>query len=137
MKNKITLLHEKSLHEKYINYDPLSRPIYIWDNEYYKNRGYSFKKLIFIYETLCSLPVEIFYGDTFNILDNINPDKIIINYTTDSNIKSIIDMLGKKYYVYNIYDEDFVELEQGLKFNRFFKYWNKIKSLAFTKDGKK
>jgi len=68
MSDLIVLLHEKSLRIPDAVVDRLekdTRVIYVWDDAYYKNRGYSLKRLVFIYETSRSFNVEIVRDDLF------------------------------------------------------------------------
>ena len=54
MAEKILLLHEKALRYRF-DFDQTSndfKAIHIWDDAYYRMQRYSFKRLVFIYETL-------------------------------------------------------------------------------------
>ena len=66
MAEKILLLHEKALRYRF-DFDQTSndfKAIHIWDDAYYRMQRYSFKRLVFIYETLLELPLEIIHGNT-------------------------------------------------------------------------
>ena len=58
MAEKILLLHEKALRYRFDLGQTSNdfRAIHIWDDAYYRMQGYSFKRLVFIYETLLELP---------------------------------------------------------------------------------
>ena len=110
MSDLIVLLHEKSLRIPnafvgLLNKD--TKVIYVWDDEYYKNRGYSLKRLVFIYESLCKLPVQILRGDTTQILTSFNPKKIFIPFTADTGLTKLSQSLSRSFNVEIIKDDLF------------------------------
>lgn len=138
MSKTIIWLHEKSLSTppKLLSLvNEKTRIIYVWDNEYFKNRGYSLKRLVFIYQTLCELPVEIIKGDTLQIFQSLNIDEIITPYTNDLGIRKLFEEISKHLILQVITSDDFVNVDNEYDFKRFFKYWNKAKKTAFLKNG--
>ncbi len=135
MCNEIIWLHEKALNNSYRALSKTSnktKTIHVWDDQYYKNRSYSFKRLVFIYETLCELPVTIIRGNTIEVLSSFKPSKIIVPYTVDININEICNQLSCSFEVKSIKDYSFSSISSDYKFNRFFKYWNKAKKTVFV-----
>ena len=94
------------------------------------------KRLVFIYETLCQMPVEIIKGDIFDIMKSFAPAKIKTFFTSDSKIQEIIQQLSQIYEVEVIRPEPFVQIANHDQFKRFFNYWNKAKKTAFLKNGR-
>jgi hypothetical protein len=134
MTKQIIWLHDKALsqnHPVFNNINESTKAIYIWDEEFFKKRSYSFKRLVFIYETLCQLQIEIIKGDTIEVLKSFNPEKIIIPFTVDTQIKNLVEQLSEVFLVEIVEEKPFVNIGSGYKFNRFFKYWNKAKDTAF------
>ena len=136
MSDLIVLLHEKSLRIPttvvgLLNKD--TKVIYVWDDEYYKNRGYSLKRLVFIYESLCKLPVQILRGDTTQILTSFNPKKVFIPFTADTGLTTLSQSLSRSFNVEIIKDDLFCEEDFDLKTKRFFKYWKKAAKTVFFK----
>ena len=140
MSDLIVLLHEKSLRIPntvvgLLNKD--TKVIYVWDDEYYKNRGYSLKRLVFIYESLCKLPVQILRGDTTQILTSLNPKKVFIPFTADTGLTKLSQSLSRSFNVEIIKDDLFCEEDFDIETKRFFKDWKKAEKTVFFIDGKK
>ena len=138
MKKPIIWLHEKALSNDHpVFKDPYqsTRTIYIWDNGYLKKRNYSLKKLVFLYETLCSLPVEIIEGDTLEVLKSFEVELILIPQTPDSYIKAIVQQLSLSKATLEVPETTFSSFATGKKMGRFFKYWKVAKKKAFLKNG--
>ena len=140
MSDLIVLLHEKSLRIPntvvgLLNKD--TKVIYVWDDEYYKNRGYSLKRLVFIYESLCKLPVQILRGDTTQILTSFNPKKVFIPFTADTGLTKLSQSLSRSFNVEIIKDDLFCEEDFDIETKRFFKYLKKAEKTVFFRDGKK
>ena len=136
----IVLLHEKSLRIPNTIIERLTeetKVIYVWDDEYYKNRGYSLKRLVFIYESLCTLPVQILRGNAAEILTSFNPKKVLIPFTADTGLTKMSENLSRRFNVEIIKDDLFCEVNFDFETKRFFKYWKRAEKTVFFKDGKK
>ena len=134
MSDLIVLLHEKSLRIPDVVVDRLekdTRVIYVWDDAYYKNSGYSLKRLVFIYETLSKLPVQILRGDTIQILGSFNPKKVLIPFTADIGLTKLSQSLSRSFNVEIVRDDLFCEEDFSFETKRFFKYWKKAKKPSF------
>ena len=61
MADKLLLVHDKALRSGFDVYEASEsfKAVHIWDDEYYRSQRYSLKRLVFIYETLLDLPLEI------------------------------------------------------------------------------
>ena len=133
-------LHEEALrvsHPVFYVCPTDTKAIFIWDDELLKKNGYSFKRLLFIYEALCSLPIEIIHGDTFTVLKGMSPETIYTPFSHSDYIKNIVQDLSGVTNVAVIEDEPFVSIPKALDFKRFFQYWNKAERTAFMTDGGK
>ena len=140
MLDLIVLLHEKSLRIPNTVIERLTedtKVIYVWDDEYYKNRGYSLKRLVFIYESLCTLPVQILRGNAAEILTSFNPKKVLIPFTADTGLSRMSEELSRRFNVEIIKDDLFCEVNFDFETKRFFKYWKRAEKTVFFKDGKK
>ena len=140
MANLIVLLHEKSLRIPNTIVDSIKKDtkvVFVWDDEYYKNRGYSLKRLVFIYETISKLPVQILRGDTLQILTSYNPKKVLIPFTADTGLTRLSQSLSRSFNVEIIKDDLFCEEDFSFETKRFFKYWKKAEKTVFFKDGKR
>ncbi|MEM7027754.1 MAG: hypothetical protein AAF410_05980 [Pseudomonadota bacterium] len=103
--------------------------VFIWDEIYLKKMNYSFKRLVFIYESLCELPVTILEGETIDTLNHhanaIHAESIKIPATPNPYLQSMIASLDFPTEIVN--DTPFVKTEKVIKVERFFRYWNIVK----------
>jgi hypothetical protein len=138
IQHPLILLHEESLrmtHPVFQTAPKGLRTIYIWDDAYVKRTGYSLKRLIFIYETLCELEVDIIHGDTKSILEEINPSLVYIPGTNNPLLLEIIDSIRERLSIEMVEDLPFVHLKKTIEAKRFFQYWSKAEKTAFSQHG--
>lgn len=138
MQQPLILLHEESLRMSHPVFDSApdgTRVIYIWDDAYVLRTGYSLKRLIFIYETLCELKVEILRGDTRNILQEISPSLVYIPFTNNPLLLEMIGSIREVFSARMVEDEPFIVLKKPIELNRFFRYWSKAEKTAFLFQG--
>ena len=134
MAKELIWLHDKALdkhHPALQNRDDPSPCLFVWDEAYFQKQGYSFKRLVFIYETICEMSVTVVKGDTCEVIRSFAPDKVTCFFTPDIIVKEIIQQLSRLYPVTVIKPDPFVQLPESADFTRFFKYWNKAKETAF------
>jgi hypothetical protein len=134
----LIVLHEESLRMTHpvFHAAPLcTKVIYIWDDIYVQRCKYSLKRLIFIYETLCTMDVAILRGKTLNVLQEINPSLVYIPYTNNPLLLELIDSISNKLPVEMVADEPFVVLKKPIESKRFFQYWSKAEKTAFLPNG--
>ena len=100
---------------------------FVWDEEYLNSVGYSFKRLVFIYETLCELPVEVFQGKTVEVLldraRTLGADTLCVPDTPSPTIQATIETLREHLTVEVVSEEPFVDLKRSPSLRRFFAYW--------------
>ena len=131
-------LHEESLRETHPVFTAApegTRAIYVWDDEYLRQLDYSLKRLVFIYETLCELPVDIIRGDSVSIIKQMCPSILYVPATTKPHIISNIGRLKTIANVQMIQDENFVTMTKTTDLKRFFPYWNMAQKTALQKNG--
>ena len=135
---QLLYFHDKALgsnHPIFSRINAETKAVFIWDDAYFKQRGYSLKRLVFIYETLCSMPVDIIYGTTSDVIKTIAPTKIITSFTADLPIQNIFKDISKQFELEFVYQPSFSQIDDSFEFKRFFKYWNKAKKTALKRDG--
>ena len=137
MADKLLLVHDKALRSGLDVYEASEsfKAVHIWDDEYYRSQRYSLKRLVFIYETLLDLPLEIIHGNTLDILSKENFDHIVIPYSGDQVLKTLFSKIEKIKTVQYLFETSFVNLDRAVEFKRFFKYWNQAKKTAFLTNG--
>jgi deoxyribodipyrimidine photolyase len=119
--------------------------IFVWNKNYFKKKNYSLKRLVFIYESLLEEGFQIVADDSKN---EQKIEEILINFCLENGVKKIysaktldIDLtqiqknLSAKFDHQIIADEIFVDVDEKMKFNRFFNYWKKASKTAFGNYG--
>lgn len=138
MTDVIIWLHDEALrssHPVFSHAPSNAKALFIWDDEYFKQLNYSVKRLVFIYETLCALPIDIIYSDTFTGLQLFNPSLIYIPSSNQPKLRQITEQLASKHRVCIIEDEVFVDIPLTVDFKRFFPYWKKAVDSASKPNG--
>lgn len=137
MSNPVIWLHTEALradHPVFTSAPKDARAVYVWDDAALKKAGYSLKRLVFIYETLAELPVEILSGDTASVLAELAPDKLYVPFSPLPYVADVIDALGG-IEVETIKEPPFATVPEDIPYKRFFKYWNKAEKTALQPDG--
>jgi hypothetical protein len=138
MNAPLILLHEEALRLSHPVFNAApngTKAIYVWDDAYFREANYSLKRLIFIYETLCELPIDIIRGSTVDIIQKIAPSTLYVPATNNPLILNIIESLEAAFPVTVVEDEAFVVIKKPIEFRRFFQYWNKAEKTAFLHNG--
>ena len=125
-------LHDKALHSAHDDVHDNTRTVFIWDNNYFTKKRYSLKRLVFIYECLCELPVDILFGDTVSLIRELHPEKVIIQDTPDSDVCQLIATISQHAHVEIIPQENFSQLPEKSSFKRFFPFWHKAKKYILS-----
>ena len=130
-------LHEDALRQDHPVYTAAGEDVisyFFWDENYLQEMDYGFKRLVFIYETLCELPVNIIHGSTVEglskLAENQSCEKIYIPATPNPVLQEIIAELQDRLPVVVVEETPFVSLTKDLDIKRFFRYWKKAKKLA-------
>jgi hypothetical protein len=138
MTNPIILLHEEALritHPIFKVVPEGTKTIYIWDDSHFARANFSLKRLIFIYETLCELPIEIIQGQTLSVVRELAPSSLIVPATNNPLIASTIETLKAIVSVQIVSDKEFSVTKNTSNFQSFFQYWKKVEKSAFLHDG--
>ena len=130
-------LHEDALRLTHPACQESDRQAFVWDDAYLEAQGYSFKRLVFIYETLVEMGVEIYRGDTESVLLELvaENDQLAIPDTPNPELKRIVAALSQQREVDIVADEPFAIIQKEPEYKRFFRYWNKAKQFAMQIDG--
>lgn len=138
MSTAIILLHEEALrttHPVFTAAPTDARAFYVWDDAYFQRMGYSLKRLVFIYETLCALPIKIVQGNTASVVRALAPSAVFMPVAHTPALVQLLEPLHSVCAVHIIADEPFVTLKSGADYRRFFHYWNKAQKTAFLPNG--
>ncbi|MEY4640494.1 MAG: hypothetical protein RLZZ227_488 [Pseudomonadota bacterium] len=138
MNAPLILLHDEALrisHPVFKAAPAGTKAIYVWDDAYLRAAGYSLKRLVFIYETLCELPLDIVQGDAASIVTELAPSTLYVPATNNPLILQRLAVLKSLVPVQTVADEAFAVMTGSAGFRRFFHYWNKAQPSAFLHDG--
>ena len=136
MTHSLVWLHEQALYlAPHLNTQDNTQYLHIWDDEYYQQKHYTLKRLVFIYESLCEANIPIIAGNTLEVLHQISPKQIFIPNTQDSMIVQLSQSIAQHYPTELVHDIALCTPPEDLKTHRFFKYWNAIKHQALQHNG--
>jgi hypothetical protein len=134
MAEPIIWLHEDALritHPVFKAAPADARVIHIWDDAYLQAAGYSLKRLVFIYETLCALPLDIIRGDMAAVFSDSNIGDMYVPSSINPTVQKIIAAVSPEKKVTVVTEEAFVTIAKPRDFTRFFQYWGKAEKSAF------
>jgi len=139
---EIRWIHDEALradHPLFRHGDAQSRSVFIWDEAYFEAMDYGFSRLVFVYEALGDLPVDILKGDTVTLLTEMAgaAGRIITADTPNAELLRRIDVLAGALPVERVAEEPFVHLAAAPDLRRFFRYWNKARISAMQPGGGK
>ncbi len=132
--NWVVWLNDSSLrtdHPVFYSAPTATQAIYIWDDEYLRANAYTFKRLLFVYDTLASMPVKIIWGESGDVLSSLAVDRVYVPQTVCPWIKDVADRLSHKIDFTFVEDEPLVQLDEGKAWRRFYQYWNRAERTVF------
>lgn len=131
--SRLFWLHDESLALP-ADYQADDLLVYIWDEDYFAQQQWSFKRRLFIYETLCELPIAIFAGKTLDVITELSRehaiDEIRVQKALDPQLQQLIYLVASKLAMVcqTAYPQLFAD--QSLKpAKRFHAYWKQVAPL--------
>lgn len=138
-------LHEDFLSKNHpvfksaLRFGSATRAIFVWDQAYFKEMNYSFKRLVFIYESLVAMKAEIYVGDSFEVVKDLvvknGFKQIASGRTPNPELNKIAQKISQIAPINFVSEANFVLLKSEPNLRRFFNYWNKAAKSALSKDG--
>lgn len=128
--NNVIWLHEDCLNMSHPLFKAAgqgAQTVFIWDAAYFKKMNYSFKKLVFLAETLAELPITVYSGDTVEVIKQLNPDHLLTPATPNPELQATVKLLSQQLAVKIVEDVAFVELDKNKVFDRFFPFGKKLR----------
>ena len=136
MSDALIWLHEDALSGTH----PLSAGVqlsegacYVWDDAHLEEMGYSFKRLVFIYETLVALGVPIYRGDTVAVLKALAASRgvarVRVPFSPNPALQAIWGTLSADLEVECVFELPLVTFDRPPKLRRFFAYWKSARRL--------
>ena len=116
-----------------------TQSVFIWDNVYFKKHNYSLKRLVFLYECLLELPVDIYEGETMNTLKTLCEKKAItklwVPHSINPEINTLIQKIHDRVQIHIVKEKPFVTLKKEKNYTRFFPYWKNASTSAMAING--
>ena len=134
MSGSLVWMHEDALrldHPVFDGTEGAADAVFIWDDEHLEAMGYSFQRLVFIYETLCELGVAIYRGPTHDMLirlaDSRGKTTIRVADSPNPALRALRELLAQHLAVHCIEEPAFVTPERDPDLRRFFRYWKRVR----------
>jgi hypothetical protein len=133
---RFILVHEDAIradHPVFAEAGKDAYPFFVWDNHYWQQVHYSFKRLFFIYEAVSALRIKTYYASIEEVLASLftsYPDAVLyIPHSPNPLLKRWITLA--QHYTSNIHvieDNHLVNMPEDKVFTRFFTYWKKVRA---------
>ncbi|MBD3767704.1 MAG: hypothetical protein IE928_07090 [Gammaproteobacteria bacterium] len=106
--------------------------VFCWHQDYFSQQAWSAKRLVFIYETLCTLPISIYAGDPNEIFSALKEthqiSELLVQRPFDPQLKDHIERVSQTHTL-NYYDPPRLIDDSRLKpSKRFHAYWQQIQA---------
>ncbi len=104
--------------------------VFCWHPAYFEQQGWSLKRLVFIYESLCSLPVSIYAGEPSELLQALKQQhplsEILIQQPLDPLLTAQLENLSQAHAV-TFYPAPSMLDDSHIKpSKRFYTYWQQV-----------
>ena len=109
--------------------------VFIFDTDYYRERGYSLKRLVFIMECVKDAGFEVKEGRFADILRELAPTELFTARTPNPHYTSVIAELREHMPVTVVKERPFATLDREPDLRRFFRYWKRAKKSVMKPDG--
>ena len=105
---------------------------FVWDDQHLQEMGYGFQRLVFIYETLCEMGIEVYRGNTADVLVEqariIGADEVVVPSTVNPALLTTIKSIDPSLKVTVVESLPFVKSDGEPNLRRFFSYWKWARS---------
>ena len=104
--------------------------VFFWHSDYFSQQAWSLKRLVFIYETLCSLPVTIYAGEPTRLLQALKREHtfsdIMVQRPFDPLLTVQLNQVEQTHPL-NLYNApSMMDNSQIKPCKRFYAYWQQI-----------
>jgi hypothetical protein len=122
---RLAWLHSDCLNASWFR--PEDQAVYVFDDAQLEANGWGLKRIMFVYETLLELPVEIYRGPIVETLAALAQPQggLVTVDTPDPWLRERIDELRQRLPVELVPAPVFVKLDGRVDLKRFSRYWSK------------
>lgn len=115
---------------------PTAPAVFVWDDVVLRGYGVSLKRLVFIYECLLDLPVEILRGDVAQqvraFAQHHQADTVVTMESPAPRFAQIVATLRETHTVIVLADAPLVAVEGDVDLGRFSRFWQKVRPLLLN-----
>ena len=130
MSNRLFWVHEDALslrHPVFEGREEGDIVCFVWDDAHLQAMDYGFQRLLFVYETVCEMGVQVYRGPTVSVLSALAHEhgvsSICVPHSLNPALQAHTESLGHAFTVEVVRDDPFVQLDRTPKLRRFFAYW--------------
>lgn len=110
--------------------------VFLWHNDYFRQQAWSLNRLVFIYETLCRLPVTVYAGNPSELLQTIKNEQsvsdIYVQTPLNPLLKAEIKQVSQQHQLKQYEAEKMVDDSLIKPCKRFYAYWQQIEPQLFS-----
>ena len=111
-----------------------ARAVFVFDPGYYRERGYSLKRLVFIMECVEDAGFVVLEGPFVETLLSLSPTTIRVAKTPNPHYRAVMDELRNHVDVTTVAEPAFARVGDGIDLRRFFRYWKRAKKDLLARD---
>ena len=130
MSKRLFWIHEDALsraHPMFEQYREGDVVCFVWDDAHLQAMDYGFQRLVFVYETVCEMGIEVYRGSTVDTLLALVQTHSIATLYAPHSLNPVLSRtmasLRREIDVVVVQDEPFVQLDRAPNLRRFFAYW--------------
>lgn len=120
---------------------PTAPALFVWDDVVLRGYGVSLKRLVFMYECLLDLPVEMVRGDVATQLvafaTRHGADTIVTMDTPAPRFAQIVATLRQTHTVLILSDPPLVAVDKPVDLGRFSRFWQNVRPLLLRESVQK
>lgn len=109
--------------------------VFVWDKVYFQDKGWSLKRLVFLYESLLDLPypsLQVYQGDTLEVLMQLRQeyavDEIVTFAAIEPELNAIFQQLEKHCRLQIVDAPSLLKTPLQQVPKRFFKFWKQVET---------
>jgi hypothetical protein len=114
---------------------PTAPALFVFDDELLRDYRISLKRLVFLYESLCELPITIVRGDVVTELRAFATQHHATHIVTAASVAPrfhhIVATLKQRHHVTVLAEEPFVDIPVHTDIKRFSRYWQVARARLF------
>lgn len=119
---------------------PEASAVFVWDDALVEAEGYSLKRIVFVYECLLELPVEIYRGPVVETLltlaERAGAARIAMAWTVNPRLLETVAGLERRLQVEVLETEEFVPRDLNADLRRFARFWKRAEAHAFRRSAR-